>query len=47
MTEIEAEKYLPRGFVFSKKWAEEHIIKDVCRLSSKLASATNTQIESS
>ena len=26
-------------------WAEEHIRKDVCRLNSKLASTTNTQIE--
>ena len=29
------------------QWAEEHIRKDVCRLSSKLASRTNTKIESS
>ena len=29
------------------QWAEEHIRKDVCRLNSKLASTTNTQIESS
>ena len=26
------------------QWAEEHIRKDICRLNSKLASATNTQI---
>ena len=29
------------------EWAEEHIRKDVCGLNSKLASTTNTQIESS
>ena len=29
------------------QWVEEHNRKDVCRLSSKLASTTNTQIESS
>ena len=29
------------------QWAEEHIGKDFCRLNSKLASTTNTQIESS
>ena len=29
------------------QWAEEHIRKDVCMLNSKLASTTNTQIESS
>ena len=28
------------------QWAEEDIRKDVCRLNSKLASTTNTQIES-
>ena len=27
------------------QWAEENIIRDVCRLNSKLASTTNTQIE--
>ena len=29
------------------RWAEEHIRNDVCRLNSKLASTTNTQIQSS
>ena len=29
------------------QWAEEHTRKDVCRLNSKLASTTNTQIDSS
>ena len=29
------------------QWAEEHIRKDVCRLNSKLASTTNTQLKSS
>ena len=29
------------------QWVEEHNRKDVCRLSSKQASTTNTQIESS
>ena len=29
------------------QWAEEHIRKDVCKLNSKPASTTNTQIESS
>ena len=29
------------------RWAEEHTRKDVCRLSSKLASTATTQIESS
>ena len=29
------------------QWADENIRKDVCRLNSKLASTTNTQIESS
>ena len=28
------------------QWAEEHIRKDVCRLNSKLASTTDTQIVS-
>ena len=29
------------------QWAEERVRKDVCRLNSKLASTTNTQVESS
>ena len=29
------------------QWAEENIRKDVCGLNSKLASTTNTQVESS
>ena len=32
---------------YNLQWMEEHIRKVVCRLSSKLASTTNTQIESS
>ena len=49
----ELEKYDTDWLVYCYKakctmeWAEEHIRKDVCRLNSKLASTTKTQIESS